>query len=498
MLLEDIIDNTSKLYLDKIVSSFTKNIHKLKEEESRDLIRKNLKDITSSSHIQKKLNFEMLSFHEKALANLIIRFFLLESNFKVNETDFFKLFSKYLSIERTNIRSKNVFININSKKVEIIGALFEVIILDKDITGDEEKILERLRQKFDLTETEFLNVLYHSTKYDLFEKFTDNSINELLKELMNRGLIQYVNKGTEEKYLVMAEEIAGIIAELFNYPLDSKSYSLLFDKTSKTTLQELCKQLMLPSSGSKETMINGLLAQGFSAFKLLENIDKKELTRIAKALKSVNISGTKETIIKNIIKFYFQLETSPIRQTVKFELPDLWAYYSDFASRNYNVLRQLNLIKKDLEIEHLFEELTKYAFRDLGGNELYALKGSNKADGAIKIGDNLMFWDNKSQEKPYEFPNSHHKQFLQYIKQSKIPVSFFLVITTTVINEKAIQTNCIKLSNISGVNIGVIEASTFKKFFDKHNKRKHINPEIFNHIGLLTQDLLEMRYEVLK
>ncbi|MBD3362097.1 hypothetical protein GF362_00055 [Candidatus Dojkabacteria bacterium] len=501
MRFSEAVYHMSKLYLDKVVSSFTKNIKKLNEEESRDLINKNIKDITSKDHISKKFNFGEYDFIKRNIMLELVIFLLLQREYKVNEKHIFKKFNQFIKNKLKQIKNLEVLNNIDERAVDLVETLFEVIQEDKHISSDEERILLRLQKKLDLNQLEFRSIVYHKNKFNLLKNFSDSLIDEGIKELMNLGLVLYLNKDVKERCYLIPEQISLILTEKLGYPLDIKAYYLLFKNTSKKSLADLAKKLNLTVSGTKEELIDRFYYQGYSAYKLLEKIGKKDLQDIARSIEDIKISGTKDEVINNIIKFFFKLDTNPVAKKSKLKDSDIWEYYEDIANRNYNLLRQLGIIKKDLEIEHLFEKLTVYGFEKLGNLKTKDLKGSNRADGCIETDKGIIYWDNKSQESPYEFPNKHQKQFLQYIKASDQELLYFLVITNDIEDTKSVEANCIKLSGLTNINIGVISARTLKNFleeYNKENKNKALNIQLFNHNGVITKEILKMRFGIFR
>jgi len=94
-------------------------------------------------------------------------------------------------------------------------------------------------------------------------------------------------------------------------------------------------------------------------------------------------------------------------------------YFEQLAARKHNELRDLKLIKKDLDIEKAFEEGTQYLFEKKLNLTLEHLSGTDHPDGKIKIDENsVLLWDNKSKEKACNL-HSHLDQFHRYIRNSE-------------------------------------------------------------------------------
>lgn len=497
MKVRDCLDNMSKMYLNRVVNSFSRDIHKLSESGMRDFISRNYKEITQHGHIKAKLDFSDVSHRERNVLRTLLLFLLLQPERSVKDEELFPQFNDYLKSLTKTYKKKDIIESIPENKREIIRTVFEIILEDENITVDEERIVNGLKEKLGLTQVEFYAILHIIRNINSEFDFTNAEIDEGMKELQNRGLVYYLSKNADVKKCVIPDEITDVLIDHYEYPLTYKSFELLLGEVNKTSIQKLLKERGLSTSGSKEECIYALHERGYKPEKLLEDVNKTDLDNIAKKLDDVKVSSTKNKLIKEILRNYFYLDTSPLEKDGKLTNAKLWEYYDDYANRRYQKLRQLNLISRDLDIEHAFEELTKYAFSRLAGTKLRQTKDTNSADG-ITIDSNgfMIMWDNKSQESYYRFPLQHQKQFTQYIVKSKQKPSVFLVITGDVADAKDIQKKCIKLTAETGTTFAVIEASMFKKLLDGSDN-SHFDLQILNHTGLIDEKTAEQRLAAL-
>src|SRR5699024_8853221 len=108
------------------------------------------------------------------------------------------------------------------------------------------------------------------------------------------------------------------------------------------------------------------------------------------------ISGDKLTKVQNIIDYY---EDIAIAETSD-PTDDRAKYYEcieELAVRDYKILRGNKIISKDVDIEHFFEEATRYAFEKKLELPLLDMDGSKHADGRLKYNSReVILWDNKS------------------------------------------------------------------------------------------------------
>lgn len=498
----DCIEDMSKSYLDKVINSFSKDINKFDEFGARDFIAKNIREITQSAHINKRVEtLQEYPFKDRVLMKEILNFLLMKTDYSTPEINFYDDLRRSMRESLKRYKNKEVLSNIDKNKIELVRTVYEVILEDDKLSADEERILTAIRKKLNLTQVETNNIMATTRRMDENYNFSNLQIEEGLKELQKLGIVYYLNLDVKEKKFVIPEEIASTLAKSLNYPLNHKTFSILLDDISKESLYRFAKNKKVSVVGSKETIINRLWAQGHSAHDVLNSLTKEELVKLAGQDKGIKTSGSKDDLTRMLLKYFFKVNSRVPGNSASES--NLWEYYPDFANRNYGLLRELGIIERDLECEHNFEELTKYAFNKTGRLKLLKFEGNNNPDGGAfeENTGNVLLWDNKSQETPYTLPLNHQKQFLQYVIKSKKPVLSFLIITGKIEETKKVENCCIRLSGETKVNIGVISAKTFKEFLDDYAKTSNDNPlnlQIFNHNGVITNKVLEIRSSILK
>ena len=72
MTLTEAVDYMSKMYLDRLISSFSKDIQKFDESEARKYIEKNLKEIRDPEHIKKRVAFHSVTYQQRLLMRDIL------------------------------------------------------------------------------------------------------------------------------------------------------------------------------------------------------------------------------------------------------------------------------------------------------------------------------------------------------------------------------------------------------------------------------------------
>jgi DNA-binding MarR family transcriptional regulator len=498
------VQHMTKMYLDRLVGSFSKDVRKFDEEDSRKFIEKNIKEIKAPTFIAKKLNFDSYPYATRLHLNHLLVFLLLQRQHTVAEAGLYDRYAKHIKEQIKRYKNKDILLAVDSTAFDILSTVYNVAYANNDLSADEEHVIEELKAKVNITDVEAFALLATMRPIDKDLAITPTQFDAALKELQNMGLVYFLNKDVDERQFVIPTEVAAQLAKHLRYPMDIKSFHLLFDDCSKPTLVKLASYAKIKSNNTKEALIQQLYDQGRSAQELLNQLSRDELDGLARGVDGMHTSGSKEEIAKRLLDYFFILDTMPLAGGKKTAPTDdqLWEYFDLMGRREYALLRQMNIIKKDLEIEHLFEQLTRYAFNKLGNLKLVSFRGSNNPDGgAIGEDGSVLLWDNKSQELAYTLSLSHHKQFLQYVIQANRNISSFLIVTGSVEDAEAVEMGCIKLSGEARVNIGVVSAVTFKSFFDMYAKTsngKPLNLQVFNHTGVITSQVLERRYKTFK
>ena len=145
-------------------------------------------------------------------------------------------------------------------------------------------------------------------------------------------------------------------------------------------------------------------------------------------------------------------------------------------------LRANNIIEKDLQCEHLFEQATDYIFEKLLLNKPLTLTGTEHPDGKLSFKDKYIMWDNKSKETPVNLKD-HIQQFDRYIKTSDKDVVVFMVIAPD-FTPQSVQ-ECVDYSLNNDALILLITADELKTVAETWSK-KHPD-EIFN-LGYFKQN----------
>ena len=197
-------------------------------------------------------------------------------------------------------------------------------------------------------------------------------------------------------------------------------------------------------------------------------------------LVGLNVSGNKVVLIDRILEYYDSMRRIEIK--TEDEREKLIAFYNQLANRDLKNLRANNVIEKDLQCEHLFEDATDYLFEKMLLNKPLTLTGSEHPDGKLSFKDKYIMWDNKSKEIAVNLKD-HIQQFERYIKTSDKDVTVFMVIAPD-FTPQSVQ-ECVDFSLNNDTQILLITAEELKTVAETWAK-KHPG-EIFN-LGYFKQN----------
>ncbi|MBO5870619.1 MAG: hypothetical protein J6Q89_07715, partial [Clostridia bacterium] len=315
--------------------------------------------------------------------------------------------------------------------------------------------------------------------------------------LQSKGLIVTVKNSDGVMCDMIPDDIASEIRKYFNIEIRSYGYEKLIDYVIKKTNKQYLLDIVNKASSYYETAnieisnnptIHELkllirnkikptnLIAGFSP---RDGLDVSVLSSWCGDLGLV-VSGTKNVLVDRILNYYdsmrrIELKTEDAREK-------LVSVYNELARRDLKFLRSNNIIEKDLQCEHYFEDATNYIFEKMLINKPLTLTGSEHPDGKLSFKDKYIMWDNKSKETPVNLKD-HIDQFDRYIKTSDKDVAVFLVIASD-FTPQSIQ-ECVDYSLNNDTQILLITANELKTVAEVWNK-KHAG-EIFN-LGYFKQN----------
>jgi len=500
MYLQDILPKMSKLYLGRIVDSFLKDVHMETEDDMREVILKNIDEFQNKERVKRHLDFSDESRDITLLNEMILMSLMEKEGYLLSESDIYNEVSemqKEILNQSSDEEYMDKFIPSDARRI-YSAVLFEAWKKDDSLNAHEINILNVLRNELELSKRDHYLLECQIGRFPQKGNnlHTHQQISRSLINLQTRGLILRFREDTS--YYIIPEDIARILRYEMGGELRNEVYGTLLDDLSVSQLRGILNSLNFNVSGIKESLVERIIKHNILPSTALKVFSSKELSDILRNLEGTKISGTKKEKIQNIIDYYEMLST-PILSDPTDERARLYDFFDELASRDYKTLRVNKVIEKDVNVDNYFEEATKYLFERKLGLELSEMKGNRHADGKLQFnGSEVILWDNKSTEEPYDFPEKHFNQFLRYIRTEEMRVTLFLIIVQDYTKEAVAQAQKLKAFSEEDTDIALIKASDLKYVAEQwksysDQKNPVFNLQVFNMTGELTRNLLMSR-----
>ena len=478
MKLANVIDNIGTITeLKRIASAYVIDYRNLSDEELKSALTKTGPQYYFKENLRRTLNELFLSDNRnhRIISNQILKIVLLQkddflSPKKETEEEIINFESEIINRSNEDLLKK---IPEKSSKLDLFKFVLETAWEYNDsISTDEKNLIEKIRTRLKITETEYQLIEAKLGKYPKpgNELHTRGDIEEVRRIMQAKGLVFAIRDNDKTEFDIIPEEIAHAIREILGIEIRRHGYrellnlkyvrskpymfdilnkcGIYYDKSMTVeALQEILIEQVPPS----------ILLGGTSPRDGLEhNILKKWCGDL-----KLSVSGTKNELISRIVQFY-----DNILEKEEVEGDEREVYYnhiSKFAQRDLDFLRNQQLIQKDLECEQKFEDATNYLFEKKLLHKPLNLIGTSHADGALSYQDKIILWDNKSKESPVNLKD-HIKQFDNYIRISEKKVACFMVIGPDFTSESALLAMQYQVGN--GTIILLITAEELKTIAD--------------------------------
>ncbi len=502
MYLQDILPKMTKLYLGRIVDSFLKDVQMETEDEMRSVVLKNIDEFQNKDRVKRNLDFSDEPRDVTLLNEMILMSLMEKEGYILSESDILK---EVLEMEKEILEQSNdqeyieKFIPKDAKQI-YRSVLYEAWKKDDSLNAHEINILNVLRNELELSKRDHYLMECQIGRFpQKGNKFhTHQQINRSLINLQTRGLILRFREDTS--YYIIPEDIARVIRYEMGGELRNEVYKTLLNDLNVNQLRDVLSSLNFNVSGRKENLVERIINHNILPSTALKTFSSTELTEILRTLEGTKISGSKKEKVQNIIDYYEML-SSPELSDPTDDRARLYDFFEEFAARDYKTLRVNKIIEKDKQVDNYFEEATRYLFERKFGLNLMEMKGTKHADGKIQFNNtNVVLWDNKSTEEPYNFPEDHFNQFLRYIRSEEMRVTLFLVIVQDYTTEAVAQAQKLKAFSEEDTDVALIKASDLKYVAEQwrsysDQKSPEFNLQVFNMSGELTRNSLMSRLE---
>ena len=497
MKFDDVVDNIGSVPdLKRIASAHVVDYRNLKEKELRDALKKvkpqYLHPETVYTNLEEAL-CEEKDINKRVLSMIILSDILLEEYDYTLPND--SLEEQVIAFEQKVINQSNEIdiLKLSSgkkdsqrfKNLQLYSFVLQVAWEHRNTkTPDEANLLRKLRRKLKINEYSHIMLEAKLGKFPKpnNELHTRGEISSSRRFLQGLGLLFSIKDKNGDRYDIIPEELVKIMREYFRKEIRTEGYMVMLQHKwlrKKSYLQSILKKAKMEFS-TYETIseLQEKIIRNVFPSTLLATFSSEKLYQWCSELK-MPVSGSKKARIRRIIDHYDQLN---LKVSEEEDERELWyKYYEEFASRNHELLRSQELIEKDLEIEHKFEEATSYLFEKKLNHTPLKQPGSNRPDGLLSFKDMYVMWDNKSKEAPGLVNLKEHiKQFNGYIEHSDKPVPIFLVIAPGFTEESEMLAIQYAAEHI-GRNIVLMTAKELKELSeewasDKNKKREEPFP----------------------
>ena len=500
MKVADAIKQMSKLPLQRIVDSFTKDFPKPDENQARDIILRNVEELTDPERISTVLRFDG-PFSEQIRQTCMLEAFVNRPDWSASEQDIVEGLHQLEQAVLAAAGDEDSLQYEDSQHVEVLRDVLMVALEDDHITVSELKLLRALRDSLGLSEAVLRIVL---AQLDHFPQpgnvlHTPSDCRDVLNKLQRGGIVFHCNKADGSPYMI-PDEIQASVMEALGLELGLHAWELLLETLTVVQLKLVLAKKNLPTSGTKPELKSRVISSGMRPSRVLGILSTQELHKLCSSLPGVPVSGTKAERTQRIIGYFANLITKEVSDEAS-PGERLYKYLPELARRDRENLLANQIITKDSDIERGFETATRFLFESRLGATLMEMAGSEHPDGCIRFGGrrktrgDVLMWDNKSTEDTYSFPPSHLRQFKRYIRDARDPVACFLVIVAKP-DDSAMDRVWQLAAQCDSTNIAVIAAEDLGWVAEEwwsRNPDGRFNLEVFNMTGILSRPLLEQR-----
>jgi len=354
------------------------------------------------------------------------------------------------------------------------------------VSPDEANLLHKLRTRLRINEVEHRILEAHLGRYPRPNNEVHNRVHvaDVRKRLQEVGLLLPICGDDGVDRDVIPEEIATSLRLTLGVDLRRDAYLELLDQPAlrkKSHLIEVLEthQVTFSRYDTVEQLKERILANVLAANAIASSsprfgLTSEELSELCKEL-HLSAGGSMPERIDRIIQHYTNLR--PRVQADGDERLLWFEHFEQLAFREYDVLRAQHLIEKDLEIEHKFEEATRYLFDKLLGHTPLKQTGTDHCDGLLSLKTAYLMWDNKSKERTSAVNlRDHIAQFHRYMEVSDKPVPIFLVIAPAFTQESEVEATRYHAEHFDR-NLVLITAGELKALAEEWTSKDNRNRE---------------------
>lgn len=495
----------------KTALAYVRDARRLEFEEIKKFLIETANQYTSFENISKKLDEIKLDSNRavRIIAPILLRDYLLNQDDFISTNRDTEAF--IVNYEQSIVDESN---NFDESKISKDFALFKHMLdaawhHNDDISVDEKNLLETLRKYLSISINEFHMLEAKSGRFPNKENIlhTYDDIEETRKVLQSNGLIFAVKNSDGIMCDVIPDDIADGIRNYYNIEIRTYGYEKLVDyvikKTKKQYLIDIVNKAGIfygkanieMSTNPTVSELREIILKTIQPSNLLGGFSPRDGLDVVMLQNwcadiGLFVTGNKSSLIDRILEYYDSMRKIEVKSTDERER--LVPFYECLAARDLKNLRANDVIDKDLQCEHLFEEATNYIFEKMFLNKPLTLTGTEHPDGKLSFKDKYIMWDNKSKESPVNLKD-HIQQFERYIKTSDKDVAVFIVIAPDFTPQSVQECVAFSLNNDTQILlITAAELKTVAELWSKNHQNEMFNLGYFKQNGRFDINLLNL------
>ncbi|MDZ7845347.1 MAG: SAP domain-containing protein [Owenweeksia sp.] len=264
----------------------------------------NIEVLKDSTHVNERFQGTFIQtgepYSNKILAAYTLQALLSKADYRATENEIIDFVQREESKILDGSKDPDILKHLPDNSETIFKSVLEVALEDDSICRDEMALLKKLRSKLHINEKDQYIILARLNHFpnSKNEPHGLSEIKNSLSELQKCGLVFYCNQpqGTDEKFFVIPEEIAQAVKSLLGIELMEEKFALLLNNFNMEQLRTVAKHNNLPSSGTKDILIERVITAGIKpseALDLLSVIELQDLALKCKGLKKAVPSSGK-------------------------------------------------------------------------------------------------------------------------------------------------------------------------------------------------------------
>lgn len=302
-----------------------------------------------------------------------------------------------------------------------------------DVSVDEANLLRVLRDRLGISAEDHRMISANIKKFPKknCEIHSLDEIHDARKELQREGLLWSIRDESNNNIDIIPVEVANVLRSDLHIELQNVNFSRLLqhDFITVSDLTRILKRFNMDRYGAKQELIERIADSDILPSQVLDTIERPKLADMCRSM-GIKWSGAKSDLIERLIDFYDDLSFE--ERTSEDEREEWFNNYELLASRSYADLRAKKVIRKDLDVEHQFEQATDYLFEELLNLQIDSSRKITKADGRIITqGKQILLWDCKSVEKAVNLQDYLESQFDGYLRGEREkgfePIAFLVI-----------------------------------------------------------------------